>query len=280
MRNYPPRRVFQHNTTPWAIRSYQAWEREYRAGRLNDVQARFFQGPRPYEELYDLMTDRDQVNNLADAPAHAARLRAMRRALDEHMLAVNDNGFIPEGMAPEGYGPSRDHEAYPLRRLMAIAEAAGRPDRKNVPQFLAMLDDVNAVVRHWAVLGLRMLGPGAAPARDTLASMMRNDTATQNRIAAAEARASIDASPDAVGVLGAIVDSDAAQPVRLQAINSLTFIGEQAKGAMAAIERATTAPNVPYVNRAARYLEAVLKGRYDPAMQLSDGPVSRGPAGR
>ncbi len=59
IRNYTPHRVFQHGAYEWQLKSYQSWEREWRAGRLNDVQKRFFEGRRAFEELYDLQTDRD-----------------------------------------------------------------------------------------------------------------------------------------------------------------------------------------------------------------------------
>ena len=252
MRNYTAHRVFQQNTTPWTMKSYQSWEREYLAGRLNDVQARFFKGPRPFEELSDLQADPDQVTNLAGVAANAGRLRAMRRTLDDHMLAVNDNGFIPEGMPQEGYLPSRDKVAYPLPRLMAIGEKAGHRDRRNVPEFVSLLGDPNPIVRHWAATGLRILGPEAAPAREKLVAMMRGDAVPQNRIIAAEACACIEQSPEAVAVLASILDADGPMPVKLQAINSLTFIGEQAKAVMPAIKRAA-AGSVAYVNRAARY---------------------------
>lgn len=45
---------------------------------------------RPAEELYDLTADPHEATNLAAAPAHAERLRAMRAELDEWMTAQGD----------------------------------------------------------------------------------------------------------------------------------------------------------------------------------------------
>jgi hypothetical protein len=264
VRNYTPNRTFQQGAFEWQAKGYQSWEREWRAGRLNDVQARFFQGPRPFEELYDLESDPDQVKNLAGDAAQAERLRAMRQALDDHMVAVNDNGFIPEGMPPEGYLPSRDAAAFPLPRLMALGAKAAARDPKHLPEFTSLLADVNAIVRHWAAQGLLMLGGAAAPVRDQLVAMMQSDPAPQNRVVAAEAVASLGPSPDAVAVLTGIVDGADPWPVKLQALNSLTFIGDQAKAALPTIKRAA-AGEQEYLRNAGRYLEAVLEGRYDPA---------------
>ncbi len=61
----------------------------------------------------------------------------MGKALDDHMFAIVDNGFIPEGMPQEGYWDSRDAAAYPLARLMALGAKAGVRDRANVTSFIA-----------------------------------------------------------------------------------------------------------------------------------------------
>lgn len=159
IRNYTPHRVFQHGAYQWQAKGYQSWEREWRAGRLHPVQARFFEGPRPFEELYDLWTDPDQVHDLAGVAAHADRLRTLRRAMDDHMIAVNDNGFIPEGMSLEGYLPSRDATAYPLPRVMALAAKAAGREPIHLAAFVRELREPNPIVRHWAAQGCSCSGP-------------------------------------------------------------------------------------------------------------------------
>jgi len=270
IRNYTPHRVYQHGAYEWQMKAYQSWEREWRAGRLNEVQKRFFEGRRPFEELYDLEADRDSVNNLAGEPAHAARLRAMRKALDDHMLAIVDNGFIPEGMPQEGYRNSRDAAAYPLARLMELGARAASRDRSNVAAFASLLGDQHPLVRHWAAQGLLMLGRNAASARAALERMMRGDATAQNRVVAAEAVATIAASPDAVTTLGAILDGTDPWQVKLQALNALTFLGEQARPVLPSV-KAAAAGQQEYLRNAGRYLEAVLEGRYDPAYPVFGG---------
>lgn len=269
IRNYSPHRVFQHGAFEWQLRGYQSWEREYRAGRLNQVQSRFFTGTRPFEELYDVQEDPDSVENLADAPAHAARLATLRRALDEHMLATNDNGFIPEGMPQEGYLPSRDSAAYPLARLMPLAAKACARDARNVPGLAALLADPHPLVRHWAAQGLLMLGPAATPAREQLAAVMRNDPVAQNRVVAAEAVATMAPSPEAISVLATLLDAEGPWQVPLQAINALTYLGEQARPALPAIKKAA-AGTQQFLRSCGRYLEAVLEGRYEPSYPVFD----------
>jgi arylsulfatase A-like enzyme len=271
VRNYTPHRTYQHGAYQWQAKGYQSWEREWRAGRLNAVQARFFEGPRPFEELYDLEADRDQVRNLAGMPAHADRLAVLRRALDDHMIAINDNGFIPEGMSLEGYQPSRDAAAYPLPRVMALAAKAAAREPGHLGALVEDLRDRNAIVRHWAAQGLLMLGAAAAPAREALTAVMRGDALPQNVVVAAEALAGLGSGSEAIAVLAGIVDGTGPWQVKLQALNALTFVGESAKAALPAIARAA-AGDQEYLRNAGRYLEVVLAGRYDPTYRVFDPP--------
>jgi len=276
IRNYTPHRVFQHGAYEWQSPAYRSWDREYRAGHLNEVQKRFFEGTRPFEELYDLQSDRDQISNLAGVLAHAAQLRTMRQAMDDHMLAIVDNGFIPEGLPQEGYRASRDASAYPLKRLMDLGARAAARDRANVKSFLSDLQDPNPIVRHWAAQGLLMLGAAATPARAALETMINSDAAVQNRVVAAEALATMAPSPDAVRALASIVNGADPWPVKLQALNALTFLGDQSKAVLPTI-KAAAATDQEYLRNAGRYLEAVLEGRYDPSYPVFQAPA---PAGR
>jgi hypothetical protein len=58
-------------------------------------------------------------------------------------------------------------------------------------------------------------------------------------------------------------------PVRLQALNALTYLGEQATAALPSIARAA-AGEQEYLRSAGRYLEAVLTGRYQPSFPVMD----------
>jgi HEAT repeat protein len=114
-----------------------------------------------------------------------------------------------------------------------------------------------------------MLGADALAARDRLATSMRDDPLPQNRVAAAEAVARLAPSPEAVGLLADLLDRSPSIPVRLQAINALTFLGEQARVALPAIERAANGEQ-EHLRSAGRYLQAVLEGRYDPSFPVTD----------
>lgn len=275
IRNYAPHRIYgQYQAFSWQMDSYRAWENMQRAGKLNSVQQRFF-SEKPAEEFYDLTGDPDQIDNLIDAPKHRARINEMRSALDAHMLAVNDNGFIPESGQAEGYDASRAAGAYPLQRVMQLADKAIRRDVRNVSEFAALLQDGNEVIRYWAAQGLLMLKVRATDAKGALEACLEKDASPSVRIAAAETLASLGAAEGAVRYLGDVVDSQADSRVRLQALNALTFIGEPARQVLDVIERAVgTAPD-EYIRTASRYLSLMLRGNYTPESIIYQGRGAR-----
>lgn len=276
IRNYLPHRIYgQHIAYAWQANGYRAWETAYRAGRLNEQQERFWR-EKPAEEFYDLVADPDQLNNLIDAPEHRQRIDAMRTALDEHMLAVNDNGFIPEGSPLEGYENSRVPNAYPLRRIMALAATTIQRKPENVPRLIAALRDDNDVIRYWAAQGLLMLRKLANDALEPLRRCLNEDPSPSVRIVAAEALTWIAEPEPSVRYLSKVLDSEKHQRIRLQALDALTWIGPAASAALDSIERAIVDPRADeYVRTAARYLSLVLKGTYTPESPVYQGPGAR-----
>jgi arylsulfatase A-like enzyme len=274
IRNYAPHRIYgQYVAFEWQMDAYRAWESAHRAGALTAVQDRFFR-EKPAEELYDVVADPDQIENLIEAPEHQKRIARMRVALDAHMLAINDNGFIPESSSIEGYDASRVESAYPLARVLRLADKAIRRDPRNSADFAALLDDSNEVIRYWAAQGLLMLKSGAAPARDRLEARLQTDASVPVRIVAAESLALLSSADLSVRYLGEVVASSANARVRLQALNALTCIGEPARQALPVIERATRDADI-YVGSAARYLALTLNGTYSPASQIYIGLGAR-----
>jgi arylsulfatase A-like enzyme len=261
IRNYMPHRPWgMHGAFEWLLKSYQEWETLHRAGKLDAVQDRFF-GTKPFEELYDLSRDPDQIDNLA--PRRPADLARLSHALDAHMIAINDNGFIPEGMAGEGWIPSRDRVRYPLERLMALGRqaAAARPgDRAALMRALA---DPNPVVRYWAATGLLIQGAPADAARAGLTTAMTQDPEPQVRVVAAEAVARW-GDDTAIAVLGSLAARDQSREVRLAALNALTVLGERARSQLPVIDLAAQEEDAEYLRNAGRYLSAVLRNTYRP----------------
>lgn len=256
IRNYMPHLIYgQHVSYMFQQRGVQVWEKMYKDGKLTGPQ-KFFWEEKPCEELYDLQTDPSEVKNLVSSPEHQGRLGRMRSALDQHMLAIRDNGFAPEGSSAEGYDASADTKAYPLQRLMQIAHIACQRDPTNLPKLIEWMSDENECVRYWAALGCVMLKAKATPAADALAKCLA-DPCEPVRVAAAESLCHIGNAAKAVPILIVLLKSGSTPWTRLQAANALENIGDKAKPALPAIQAATKDPN-DYVQRATEYTASKL----------------------
>lgn len=86
------------------LRTMQELHEWFESGRMNAEQAFWFE-PRPREELYDLVADPHEVNNLAGDPAYAAELDRLRKALEKWHDLVADLSDEPEAVMAERFWP-------------------------------------------------------------------------------------------------------------------------------------------------------------------------------
>jgi len=68
-------------------------------GLLDATQAFFMASEKPAEELYDMVADPHEVNNLASSSSHAAIKRTLSKALDKWTSAVGDTAASDEPVA-------------------------------------------------------------------------------------------------------------------------------------------------------------------------------------
>jgi arylsulfatase A-like enzyme len=72
---------------------FRSWEEAAKTdSRARQIVQRYKERPR--EELYDLVTDPHELNNLADKPEHASRLAQMRAKVAAWMKDQNDQGTV------------------------------------------------------------------------------------------------------------------------------------------------------------------------------------------
>lgn len=268
IRNYMPHRPWgQHQAFEWLAKGYQDWEQAHIDGTLNAAQDRFFQ-TKPYEELYDLKADPEQLHNLAADPAHQSFLKMLSQTVDTHMLAINDNGFLPEEMPGEGWAPSRNPALYPLQDVMALAAVAARKDPSRVPFLRKMASHPAPVMRYWAVTGLLILGHKAVSSRSVLRRALSDDQ-PHVRIVAAEALARLGEPDAAVRILIDLAAAPQPWQIRLYALNALTCIGKLAMPALA-VARAAQMETSEYLKSAGKYLALKLTDSYTPQTEVFD----------
>jgi arylsulfatase A-like enzyme len=156
----------------WRAPSMQSWEREYLAGRCNEVQERFFQS-KPVEELFDTENDPWEVHNLAGDPAYADKLEEMRAACLEKAVSIRDAGFIPE---TERNIRSGDRAIYdymrspelPYHEILEAAVTASQRKADELENLRKMLEHEDSAIRYWGIQGLLLLGEDAASALEEI----------------------------------------------------------------------------------------------------------------
>ena len=194
IRNFMPHRPYgQYVEYMFQTPTTAVWKKMYDAGQLKPPQT-FFWEPKPSEELYDLQTDKGEVNNLAGTAAARPVLERMRRALDAHEREIRDVGLMPEyelhrdETATTAYERGRDPKRYDFERVYAMAKNAS--DRA-VPLATIRpgLVDADPVVRYWAANGVVIRGKDAVAATSSDLETLLADREPGPRIVAAEALA-------------------------------------------------------------------------------------------
>lgn len=238
VRHFMPHKIYgQYIDYMFQTPATRIWKEKYDRGELNPVQRKFWER-KPPEELFDLHHDRDEVNNLAESPAHAATLERMRAALREWMSSTRDVGLLPEdeihsrsaGSSP--YEVGHDRTKYPFERVLETAEAASMWKPEAVRMLVERMTDADSAVRYWAAIGILMRGQRAfAPARQALTKLL-SDPAPAPRIVAAEALATFGDRTELEQALRVLIELADAEKngnwVAIQALNAISNLGPKA----------------------------------------------------
>jgi arylsulfatase A-like enzyme len=106
------------------------------AGTLNETQQLLFRDVRPPEELYDVKNDPYEINNLANDPAFADRLKEMRDRLDTWIVETGDRGRESDEMYDSD-----------------MAVYLNSMKRKNDPGHLKVIQGNISLMKRWAAEG-------------------------------------------------------------------------------------------------------------------------------
>ena len=240
----------------------------FAAGKLDTHQARQFLACRPVEELYDLQSDPDELNNLAESADHQHMLKKLCGKLTDWMKRTRDLGQIPEPILAEFlneydsmWAILDDKNNRRLAKRINVAWEVGEGGVKAVPRLVKSLRDKEAAVRYVEAMGLGNLGEQAMPAEEALVGALKDD-AGYVRVEAARALCLMGKATDkAVAVLGRELASNDNEVVRHYAALALEDIGEDARPAIDALKKAR-GEDYEYVKRVAtRVVSSLEKSR-------------------
>jgi arylsulfatase A-like enzyme len=98
IRNFMPERPYTqaNNYIETQYPTLGVMKKLHAEGKLNDAQALFMKPRKPEYELYDVIADPHEVQNLADTPQRKNTLQELSRKLDRWIEESNDQGRFPE----------------------------------------------------------------------------------------------------------------------------------------------------------------------------------------
>ena len=156
---YPDRPYLKHVDYMFQTPTTRVWNEMYRAGDLNEAQAKFWQD-KPVEELFDLEADPDEVNNLANSADYRKKTAELRNTLQNWMQETLDLGLLPEAEMHRLAGSQSPREyALTHRKLFArLSDVAFRSmdpnDGYSTQELIKLSADPYSGIRFWAVRGL------------------------------------------------------------------------------------------------------------------------------
>lgn len=127
---YPERPYTQFNAYKETVYPpYRVMFRLHEEGTLGPVPSLFFADRKPEEELFDVTSDPDNVNNLASDPAYAAVLSDMRLRLAQWQEETGDMGRTAEDPAiASWYAKKGMKKRRPMIEALEAEEGVWRPE--------------------------------------------------------------------------------------------------------------------------------------------------------
>ena len=260
LRNYMPHRIYGQNLEyMFKMPTTQVWYKLFKEGKLTPAQQHFWK-TKPFEELYDLRSDPDEVNNLIGKNAFEKIATTLRAALQAQMARVRDIGFLPENEIHERAGGGAPYDAaLKIANLPAIHKmAALASSPASGGELVDGLKDPDSAVRYWAAMGFR-IRKDAKAVRSTL-----RDPAPAVRIVAAETVGLYGDAKDLPTVLDILIELANQDKhgvyIAMQALNAIDYLDAKAaplKARLAALPKQNSGVPQRLNGYVARLLQAV-----------------------
>tara|TARA_B100001094_G_C18194382_1_gene809577 strand:+ start:6473 stop:8254 length:1782 start_codon:yes stop_codon:yes gene_type:complete len=273
IRNYSPHRPWgQHYAYAWLSEAYQNYESLWKNKELDKVQSLFWKR-KPAEELYNSSLDPNSIDNIAHNHKYKNILKEMRSALDDHMLSINDKGFIPEFSLTELLENNKSPLVYPLEKVIELAGRVIKRDPSEIQYFKNVLNSDIMVLRYWAAQGLLMLSIEGLLKTSLLSNF--NSEINQNiKIILAEAIGHSENTDLATEYLIHYLNITADNRLILQALNSLTYISPRSDLVLPYVSKLLDSSD-PYIRNASEYLRLNLIEEYKPSSIIFKSNITK-----
>jgi N-sulfoglucosamine sulfohydrolase len=163
IRNYYPERIYgQHLEYLWMSRAIRDWERLHREGKLNEFQSAYWE-TKPYEELYDIVNDPHNIQNLAENPEYADVLAALSHETDKWIAETQPIDVLPEPLmhsidkATVLYDSVKG-ENFQLMEIHEVARMSARAAKQDFETLYHYTKDENPVIAFWGIKAMFQYG--------------------------------------------------------------------------------------------------------------------------
>ncbi len=227
MRSYQPFNFDGlHNGYRYRMAAFREWRDMYKAGKLTDVAAQFFE-PRDAEALYDIEKDPYETVNLAKDPAYVKTTVMMRERLRERVKGLPDLSMYPESYLiekafgnPVAFGLAHKKE---IGELLDVADLALQPYADAKAGIGAALQSDNPWKRYWALTACSSFGKTASDFIEAAKALAAKDGNGLVRTRAAEFLALIGAQAPQAVIMDVLANSTSVHEVGI-VLNTATLL--------------------------------------------------------
>lgn len=240
---------------------YQQWLKMYKEGKLNKDQAKFFE-PKEAEELYDVLADPYELNNLAKNTKYKSVVKELRNKLNKQICELPDLSFYPEFYLvnyafdnPVAFGQKHKND---IKKYIKAANLMTLPFAKVKSKLLKSLQDDDPWVRYWALISCSAFGDEAKEFTSTIKVIANNDAQLVNKVRAAEFLGLIRAeNPNKVMTNALYESKDGAEALLI--LNSIVMLQDGKTNYTFTIDKSKISKEVLDEPQVLRRLEYLLK---------------------
>ncbi|MDA7866450.1 sulfatase-like hydrolase/transferase [Verrucomicrobia bacterium] len=238
IRHFMPHKIYgQYIDYMFKTPTTAKWYELFQQGKLTPAQSLFWQR-KPVEELYDLRTDRDEINNLAKSEDHKEVMKRFRKELRLFQLKIRDVGLLPEeeihsrSINSSPYEVGQDPDQFPLKEVRKAAIAASNRGQKATEAIKVSLAHHDSAVRYWGAMGFVNRGRKTVTSNAELLRNALNDPSFSVRVLAAEALGKFGPTSDLQQVRAVLIDAADLEKhnvwVAMLALNAIDELGPKA----------------------------------------------------